>query len=118
MTEEHEAEEGELSTVQLRTRMEEQERQEIYKQFEGLGETEVDRQLQAHVWITDGRMRNLAQAWLREQEIKREQRTVEAAEASADAVISSAKSAKVAAWCAIWTSVIALLAIVWNVWGS
>jgi len=123
MTEEREAEQREVTTygTEFIISEAERERQAAYKQLEELGEAEVDRLLHEGRWLNDETsplMATWASSWLRGQKTNRESRAVVAAEATADAVKSSARSAKVAARWAIWASVIALLAIVWNVWGS
>ena len=121
MDEEREAETQALQRAFAKHAAEvERQREESYELFEALGEADVDRRVHSGEWLNyaDAPLRqNWAAAWLREQEMKRDDRAVVAAESTANAVASSAHSAKVAARWAIWASVIALLAVAWSVWG-
>ena len=119
MTEEREAEGRDVTITRtddrwqelldLKEKVDEEERQreESYKQFEVLGEVEVERRVQLGYWIMEPRMHGWASAWLREQSTKRE----------IQAGVDSARAAKTSNLIAAIAIIISIAAFAWSVWG-
>ena len=118
MTEDHEIAKRVGARIRDPGRAErEREREEFYRQLDEMSEAEVDRYIHLGEWGGNTTHMVWAQAWLREQQGKREDRALKAAEDSAMASRDSARTASTSNLISAIAIIIAIAAFVWSVWG-